>query len=225
GPVALGGLLRHPALEYQLAAGLGHHRLQVAPHLVHGTGALARHDLPGPGAPLHFLEAFAGPERIHVEIALPRPVALVVALGHRQVGEPAGPARGGGERTLLDHHQPGARPGRGQLHPDVAVGQPQHGHAGAGVAVEVPAVDEAAADLLLQLRPVIDATPQRALEHLLRTGLRQHRLEVAAQFALGELLVAAAVARDRQHGVPARALDPVHAIAEPEREARVAAHV
>src|SRR5690606_29378025 len=85
--------------------------------------------------------------------------------------------------------------------------------------------DEAAADLLLQLRPVIDATPQRALEHLLRTGLRQHRLEVAAQFALGELLVAAAVARDRQHGVPARALDPVHAIAEPEREARVAAHV
>src|SRR5690606_41381464 len=95
-----------------------------------------------------------------------------------------------------------------QLYPGRAVGLADHVHPGRGVRVQVDAVDEALADLLLEV-PVVELAPQRTFEHLLRAGLPEHRVQVAAQLQLRELLVATALARDADAPCPGRALDPV----------------
>ena len=192
---------------------------------MHRASPLWRGDLPGPGATFDLLEVAAGPERIHVEVALLRPVALVIARGHGEVRELTGPAGAGDERPLLHDDQARLVAGGGQLHPDIAVGLADDVDAGRRVLVQVDAIDEPAADLMLQRGAVVGAAVEPALEHGPRPGLGQHRLQVAAQFAGRELLVAVLVAIDRDDGVPAGALDPVQAVADPEREARVGADV
>src|SRR5690606_6144729 len=170
-----------------------------------------------PGLALDLLEIRAGPERVHVEIALPGRAA--VALGRRQPGKRVAPAGGGLERPLLhDHHRRLARADR-QLHPGRAVGLADHVDPGRDVRVQVDAVDEALADLLLEV-PVVELATQRTFEHLLRAGLFEHRVQVAAQLQLRELLVATALARDADAPCPGRALDPVQALAHAHREAR-----
>src|SRR5690606_17300980 len=94
-----------------------------------------------------------------------------------------------------------------------------HVDPGRDVRVQVDAVDEALADLLLEV-PVVELATQRTFEHLLRAGLFEHRAQVAAQLQLRELLVATALARDADAPCPGRALDPVQALAHAHREAR-----